>query len=126
MDYAVCEISGRQYLIKPKQLVKVDLLGDRKELEVDKVMLISLGGKLEIGSPYLKQSLKFEVVENRKLDKIRVSKYQPKANSRRVKGSRSEVSVIRLVEAETQAAKKVAKSKVNPDSLGVDSKTDKG
>lgn len=98
MQYTICEISGRQYMIKPGQMVEVDKLQpEQKTLEVDKILLIADGDKIEIGKPYLKKLLKFEIVDTIKKPKIRVSKYKPKANYRKVTGQRAQVSRIKLL-----------------------------
>lgn len=98
MDYAICEILGRQYLVKPGQTIEVDKLTTDKTLLVDKVLLIVEKGKIELGKPYLDKILKFAVIETIKKPKIRVATYKAKANYRRVKGSRREVSRIKLID----------------------------
>jgi ribosomal protein L21 len=113
MQYAVCEISGRQYTVKPGQTLEVDYLGDIKTLNVDKVLLMVDGEKLEIGTPYLKVPLEFEVLGSKKLEKVRVAKFAAKANYRKVKGQRREVSMIKLKEGKT-VEKKEAKQSLAP------------
>lgn len=97
IKYAVVEIAGRQYKVSPNQTITVDSLGDSSEFECEKVLLVSDGEKLEVGSPYLKNKLKFKVLETTKEKKIRVATYHAKANYRRVKGSRRHVSKVQLV-----------------------------
>lgn len=102
MQYLVCQIGGRQYVVKPQQVVEVDKLSeDVKTLVVDKILLSVDDGKVEVGKPFLKKSVNFEVLENIKKPKVRVATYKAKANYRRVKGSRREVSQIRLAEDKT-------------------------
>lgn len=97
MNYAVVEISGRQFKVLPNTSLLVDFLGeDVKSLDCDKVLLISDGDKLEVGAPFLKEVLKFEVLSAKKQQKIRVAKYHSKANTRKVKGSRRTLSEIIL------------------------------
>lgn len=96
LNYLVVEIKGKQYQIGPKQKVRVDFLGEVKKIECDKVLLKSEGDKLEIGSPYLKDKVVFDVVENVKADKIRVAKFHAKANTRKVTGFTKKLSVIQL------------------------------
>src|SRR3989344_87873 len=99
MQYLVCQIGGRQYLVKPHEVVEVDKLSeDIKTLVVDKVLLAVDDSKVEVGKPYLKKSVGFEVLEHLKKPKVRVATYKAKANYRRVIGSRREVSRIRLAE----------------------------
>lgn len=108
MDFAIVQIGSRQYLVKPKISFEVDKLTDNQNtLEVDKVLLLMLGDKMEIGQPYLKKTLSFEVLQTVKKDKIRVAKYHAKANYRKVRGQKREMSKIQLIEEiEKQAVKK--------------------
>lgn len=94
------EISGRQYLVRSGQTLEVDKLNlEDKTLSVDKVLLMVTGQDIEIGRPYLKKTLQFEVIENIKKPKIRVATYKAKANYRRVKGQRREVTKIKLADS---------------------------
>ncbi len=98
LQYAVVEISGRQYKIAPGETFKVDYLGDVKTLECDKIIAINSDKGFSVGAPYLKEKLVFEVLETIKEKKIRVATYKAKANTRKVRGSRRTMSTIRLVE----------------------------
>lgn len=95
-NYAVVEIAGRQYKIEPGSELLVNHLGEVKTFECDKVLLLSEGDKISVGSPYLKEKLKFEVIDTVRGKKIRVATYKAKANTRKVKGSRSINSRIKL------------------------------
>ena len=100
MDFAICEISGRQYLVKPGQIIEVDkLIVNGKILSVEKVLLLADKGGVRVGTPYLKETLELEVIGNVKKPKIRVATYHAKANYRRVKGQRREVTMLKLAEA---------------------------
>lgn len=110
MQYAVCEISGRQYLVKPGQTIEVDKLNtEDKTLSVEKVLLLVEGSEVKIGAPYLKENLSFEVLGNVKKAKVRVATFHAKANYRRVKGQRREMTRIKLVEEQVKAVKKSVK-----------------
>ncbi len=96
MQYAICEINGKQYKVVPGREFLVDFLGqDAKEVSA-KALLISDNGKVVIGSPYIKEELKLTVLEMVKLPKIRVAKFHAKANYRRVTGIRPKASRIVL------------------------------
>lgn len=94
--YAVAEIAGRQYKIEPGQLVQVNYLGDIKTFDCDKVLMVVDDDKVELGVPFLNIKLKFDVLGTFKGPKIRVATYKPKANTRKVKGSKSLYSKIQL------------------------------
>lgn len=114
LNYAIVEISGRQYKIEPGKSILVDSLGDIKNLDCDKVLLLSDDDKLSIGKPYLKEVLKFTVEEARG-EKIRVAKFHAKANYRKVRGSRAYLSRIKLLEdkvSKPKVAKEASKKPV--------------
>lgn len=98
LNFAVVEISGRQYKIEPGKSYQVDFLGDIKTLECDKVIAKNDEKGFTLGNPYLKDRLVFEIISSQKDQKIRVATYKAKANTRRVKGSRRIVSNIKLAE----------------------------
>ncbi len=93
LNYAVCEISGKQYKIIPGKSLEVSLQKEGDFLEVP-VLLLSEEGKLKIGSPYLKEKLSLKRVEDIKGPKIRVSKFHAKANYRKTIGYRSKITKV--------------------------------
>lgn len=107
MEYAIVEISGRQYLIKPGEAINVDKLPEGKNLVVDKVLAWMEGGKLEVGEPYLKKTLELEVLGDHLESKIRVAKFKSKANSRRVRGQK--VILTKVVWEKEKVVKKTSK-----------------
>ncbi len=93
MDYAVFEISGKQYKVLPNKPFEVDLLNSDK-VEA-KVLMLSKSGKLSIGTPTLKEEIKLKIVEPLvQKNKIRVAKFHAKANYRRVTGARKKMTRI--------------------------------
>lgn len=69
------------------------------------MLLASEKNKIEVGKPYLKTTLDFEVLGNVKKPKIRVATYKAKANYRKVIGQRRVVTKIKLAE-EKKSVKK--------------------
>lgn len=94
LDYAICEISGKQYKIIPNLALEVDFLNDLKKIDA-LVLLLSEAGKLKIGTPYLKEKLTLECLETVRGDKIRVAKFHAKANYRKVTGHKSKKTKVR-------------------------------
>lgn len=103
MDYLVCQILGKQYLIKPGQTAQVGNLGQIKEFLADKILLEVSDGKVNIGKPFLDKKINFKVLPEVNIKKLRVATYKAKVNYRRVKGSKMIMSQILL---ESDAAKK--------------------
>lgn len=96
LNYAICEIRGKKYKIIPSKPLFVDFLGDKeKKIEVP-VLILSEGGKVKVGTPYLREKITLNVLETVKGSKIRVAKFHAKANYRRVRGSRATLSKIIL------------------------------
>lgn len=96
LNYAICEISGKQYKVIPGQALEVALQPESgKGIEVN-VLLLSEEGKLKIGNPYLKEKLTLKWIEDLKGEKIRVSKFHAKANYRRTTGYRSKLTKVVL------------------------------
>lgn len=94
LSYVVCEIAGKQYKVIPNQPLIVDYLGETlKKLEVN-ALLLSEGGKIKVGNPYLKEKLSLDVVENIRGEKIRVSKFHAKANYRKITGHKSKLTKV--------------------------------
>lgn len=96
LNYAVCEISGKQYKVVPGQSFDVALQDPSKQEIEASVLLISEDGKLKIGSPYLKEKLALKRIEDLKGPKIRVAKFHAKANYRRVTGFRAKLTRVML------------------------------
>lgn len=99
IDYAVCQIAGKQFIVKPGKEITVPFLGEITELECDKVILTSQEGKVVLGTPFLKDKLKFEVLGDADSKKTRVAFYKPKANHRKVTGHNAQFSKIKLAKA---------------------------
>ncbi len=96
LNYAICEISRKQYKVVPGQTFEIALQkGSDKQIAVN-VLLLSENDKLEIGKPYLKEKLTLERVEDGKGEKIKVSKFHAKANYRRTTGYRSKITKVIL------------------------------
>lgn len=96
-EYAVCQIAGKQFIVEPGKEIKVPFLGEISELECDKVILISEKDKIDLGTPFLKEKLKFKVLGEGSNKKIRVAFYKPKANHRKVTGHTLRTSKIKLI-----------------------------
>lgn len=95
LNYAICEISGKQYKVIPGQAFAVSLQQPGDQIEVN-VLLLSEDDKLQIGKPFLKEKLTLKRVEDIKGEKIRVSKFHAKANFRKTRGYRSKITKVVL------------------------------
>ena len=95
---AVVKISGKQYLVREKETLRVDLLPEgTKELALDALMTID-GDKIAVGNPVVKGvNVKAKVVEVLvKGDKIRVIRYKAKKRVHKENGHRQKYSLIEI------------------------------
>lgn len=88
LNYAVCEIAGKQYKVIPGKPFDVVVQGNSEKEINSKALLLNEDGKIKIGKPYLKDELTFEVI-GQKSKKIRMAKFHAKANYRKVLGSKT-------------------------------------
>ena len=93
MKYTIIEIAGKQYKALPGKAFEITLQEDKPEAEV---LMIVDEGKVSIGKPYLKEKVLLKVLEQKKGKKIRVAKFHAKANYRRVRGFRPQISKVVL------------------------------
>lgn len=93
LNYAICEISGKQYKVVPGQTFEVSLLSPGDKILAN-VLLLYEDNKLQIGKPYLKEKLTFKRIEDIKGKKIRVSKFHAKANYRKTIGFRPKLTKV--------------------------------
>lgn len=96
LNYAICEISGKQYKVTPGKVLAIDFQDQSKKDIAASVLLLSEDGKIRVGKLYLKEKITLKRIEDTKGKKIRVSKFHAKANYRRIKGYRSKITKIVL------------------------------
>jgi len=97
--YAVIETGGKQYRVKPGDLLIVDkLAGDAgAKVAFERVLMVGDGAKVSVGAP-LVDGAKVEgtLIETRKGDKIKVFKKIRRQGYRRTGGHRQWESVLRV------------------------------
>ncbi len=99
MKFAVILTGGKQYKVAEGDTLKLDKLAGKPKakLTFDKVLLVVDGDKVKLGQPYLKDvKVQAEIVEQKKDKKIRVAKFKAKSKYRKVKGHRSQITVVRI------------------------------
>ena len=78
--YAVIETGGKQYKVQEGDVITVEKLkaeaGDT--ITFDKVLLMSDGKEVKVGTPYLAEAVTGSVVENGKGKKVIIFKYKAK------------------------------------------------
>jgi large subunit ribosomal protein L21 len=108
MDYAIIELSGKQYRVEKGDSVLVDRLDAKQGAKIaPRALLWRSDGKTVIEGPELeKVKVEAVVAEHLKGEKIRVFKYRPKKRYRRRAGHRSQLTRIEIKEIKGPSAGK--------------------
>lgn len=120
--YAVMKTGGKQYRVEPNDKLRVDKLAGEPgaTVNIKEVLMVGEGDKTQVGAPMLDgASVKLEVLEQTRNDKIVVFKKKRRQNYRRKAGHKQEMTVVRVAEiadadgnkATAEPAKKPAKAK---------------
>jgi|WetSurMetagenome_2_1015567.scaffolds.fasta_scaffold29206_1 large subunit ribosomal protein L21 len=94
---AIVDTGQTQVAVEPNVKIKIPSLDAEvgKEINFDKVMLISDGDNPIVGKPYIEgASVTAEVIAHGKLDKVIVSKYKRRTKYRRSNGHRQQFTEI--------------------------------
>lgn len=100
---AVIATGGKQYLVSPGQVVRVERLplveGDA--VEFDKVLLVARDGQVTVEPEALAGvRVRGQVVSRQKARKVMIVKFKRRKNYRRKKGHRQPVTTVRITEIE--------------------------
>lgn len=106
--FAVIKTGGKQYRVAANDLLKVEKLavsaGDT--VEFAEVLMVGDGDKAEVGKPFVSGALvTAEVVEQTRGPKVISFKKRRRQNSKRTKGHRQHLTVVRISEILTGGAK---------------------
>ncbi len=107
MDYAVFKTGGKQYRVKPGDILDVEKLPDEVDsvAEFGEVLVISDGGQLTVGSPYVPgASVLAQVQSHYKDRKLMVFKYKAKTRYRRKRGHRQTSTRLLIQDIRVQQA----------------------
>ena len=93
---AVISTGGKQYLVRPDEVLEVELLGDAKKVEFEAMLVID-GAKVTVGKPFVKDvKVTAEVLGETKGEKIQVLKYKAKKREHTLTGHRQHYSQIKI------------------------------
>ena len=112
MKYAIIEKSGKQYKALEGNTIEVDFfsanIGDK--LELDRVLLIADGDRIDIGKPLVADArVEATVVGQIKGPKIIVFKYRPKQRYRSKTGHRQKYTRLQINSIKLSTKKKEKK-----------------
>ncbi len=111
--YAVIKTGGKQYKVAKDDKLEVEKIAGEPGASVtlDSVLLLGDGADTTAGTPLIEgASVTAEVVEQKRTKKIIVFKKQRRKNYRRKHGHRQEVTLLKITDIVTGAAKAKAKA----------------
>jgi large subunit ribosomal protein L21 len=115
--FAVIRTGGKQYRVAPNDIIEVEKIAGRPGdiVELAEVILLGGDGSPKTGSPTIAGALvAAEVIAQRRSDKIVVFKKKRRANYRRKRGHRQELTALRITEILTDG-KKPSKAAPRPE-----------
>lgn len=102
---AVIKTGGKQYLVSPKDKIKIEKI-DKKEgakITFDRVLLLEKQKKVQIGTPFLKGvKVKGKILKQGKEEKKIIFKYKPKTRQKKKKGHRQPFTEVKITKIETK------------------------
>lgn len=111
MEYAVIRTNGKQYKVSEGDLLTLDRLDlkGKKTMTFDQILMIVNDADSSIGKPTIDGAkVEASFVEDKKGEKIRVSKFKAKSRYRKTIGFRPQQTVVRIDKI-SFGAKKVSK-----------------
>ncbi|KXK07649.1 MAG: 50S ribosomal protein L21 [Candidatus Dojkabacteria bacterium] len=97
--FAVIKINNAQFKVEEGSVVETNRLAGNEgdKMDITEVLLLSDSGKVSVGTPYVeKATVKAEIVEHIRGEKIRMMTYKAKARSRRRVGHRQELTKVKI------------------------------
>jgi large subunit ribosomal protein L21 len=98
--FAVIETGGKQYLVKPGSIVRVERIEKPKKrdtIHFDKILLLMDGKEIKIGNPYIKGAkISGKLLKEGKAKKITHLRYRHKTRHAVKKGHRQIFSEIKI------------------------------
>jgi large subunit ribosomal protein L21 len=97
MNYAIVEISGRQFWIERGKYYDFNRIPIKlgKQITLNRVLLLNNNGNILIGKPYIKSiKIKGKILEHLRGKKTIVYKMRPKKKTRKKQGHRQELTRV--------------------------------
>lgn len=99
--FAVVKTGGKQYKVACGDVIKVEKLAAEagSTVEIDDVLMVGGESGLTVGAPTVAGAkVAFEVLEQAKADKVTIFKKRRRKNSRRTRGHRQQLTVLRVTD----------------------------
>jgi large subunit ribosomal protein L21 len=99
MELAIIKTGGKQYIISPKQKIKIEKIDGKEGSKIifDEVLLLAEKNKIQIGQPYVKGArINAKILKQDKAKKITIFKYKAKKRYKVKKGHRQPYSLMEI------------------------------
>ena len=116
MNYAIIKTGGKQYRVTAGDILEVAKIEtDKESISFDDVLLLVSDSEIKLGKPMLAGvSVKAKILEQKKGEKIRVSKFKAKSRYRRTIGFRAQLSKVQIETIEGGAKSASVKPEKKP------------
>ena len=114
MTFAVIKTGGKQYKVSANDTIRIEKLDDKagKKFEFKEVLLTTDNTTTEIGSPMIDGAyVEAELLKQARNDKVIIFKKRRRQNSRRKRGHRQHVSVVKILKIYGKSGKLLAEAK---------------
>ncbi len=114
MTFAVIKTGGKQYKVSANDTIRIEKLDDKagKNFEFKEVLLTTDNTSTEIGSPMIDGAyVQAELLKQARNDKVIIFKKRRRQNSRRKRGHRQHVSIVKILKIYGKSGKLLAEAK---------------
>jgi large subunit ribosomal protein L21 len=100
--FAIIEVGARQEKVKVGDVLDMPRTSKKKEISIDKVLMIISGKDIEIGSPYIKGAKVIcDIIADKKGEKKIAYKYKRRKSYHRKVGHRDLLTQVKVKEIKT-------------------------
>ena len=114
MTFAVIKTGGKQYKVSANDTIRIEKLNDKagKTFEFKEVLLTTDNTTTEVGSPMIDGAyVEAELIKQARNDKVIIFKKRRRQNSRRKRGHRQHVSIVKILKIYGKSGKLLAEAK---------------
>ena len=114
MTFAVIKTGGKQYKVSANDTIRIEKLNNQagKVFEFKEVLLTTDNTSTEIGSPMIDGAyVEAELLKQARNDKVIIFKKRRRQNSRRKRGHRQNVSIVKILKIYGKSGKLLAEVK---------------
>ena len=112
MKTAVIKLAGSQFRVSEGDIIEVNKIPGKKdqEISIDNVLLSHIDNEVKIGAPYIPGfSVVGKIIEQKKGEKIYVSKFKAKSRFRKRIGFRAQLTKLAIVQIGSKTEKEESK-----------------